>query len=227
MARQPRLKIIYSAILNRDITLVSHQDDDSVDLNATLKEVKESIKNLEQSSFEQKLTFPMDSLQVHVVADKGIIYLCITTRTESQYLPFAFLLRVRDTFSEQPSLISRSYRAGEDEFDRDFRPVLVQILDDFNSGRADKLSQVEEQIEDVKQIMIHNVERVMNRGERLDDLLSKTEELESQGQDFRREARAVFVQSRCRNLKMWIVIVILFLIFVTVVVLFATGVIKS
>ncbi len=60
MARQPRLRIIFSAILNRDITLVSHQDDDSVDLSQTLQEVKESIKTLEQTSYEQKLTFPMD-----------------------------------------------------------------------------------------------------------------------------------------------------------------------
>ncbi len=67
-------------------------------------------------------------MQVHVLIDKGIVFLCITKQTERQYLPFAFLLRVRDTFSEQPSLISRSYRAGEDEFDRDFKPVLVQIL---------------------------------------------------------------------------------------------------
>lgn len=42
------------------------------------------------------------------------------------------------------------------------------------------MSQVENQIEDVKRIMLHNVEKVMDRGERLDDLLTKTEELESQ-----------------------------------------------
>lgn len=41
------------------------------------------------------------------------------------------------------------------------------------------MSQLHAQVEDVKQIMLDNVEKVIERGERLDDLLSKTEDLES------------------------------------------------
>ena len=41
------------------------------------------------------------------------------------------------------------------------------------------MSQIHNQVEDVKRIMLDNVEKVMERGERLDDLLSKTENLES------------------------------------------------
>ncbi|KAK3919312.1 Vesicle-associated membrane protein 713 [Frankliniella fusca] len=228
MARRPRLQITFSAIMNRGVILVSHQEEDNENLSENLQEIKEKLKNVEETSYEQMHTYNIPSCcPIHILLDKGIVFLCITKHSESEYLPFAFLRHVRDKFSEQPSLISRSYRAGEDEFDRDFRPVLVQILDDFNSGRADKLSQVEEQVEDVKQIMRDNVERIIDRGERLDDLLSKALGLESQGQEFRQQTHAVFVQARCRNLKMWLVIGVLFLIFLTVVVLFATGVIKS
>jgi hypothetical protein len=42
------------------------------------------------------------------------------------------------------------------------------------------VSQIRNQVEDVKRIMLDNVEKVMERGERIDDLLSKTENLESQ-----------------------------------------------
>ena len=41
------------------------------------------------------------------------------------------------------------------------------------------MSQIHNQVEDVKQIMLDNVEKVIERGERLDDLLTKTENLES------------------------------------------------
>jgi hypothetical protein len=41
------------------------------------------------------------------------------------------------------------------------------------------VSQLRAKVEDVKQIMLDNVEKVIERGERLDDLLSKTEDLES------------------------------------------------
>jgi predicted nucleotidyltransferase len=42
------------------------------------------------------------------------------------------------------------------------------------------VSQIRTQVEDVKQIMMDNVEKVIERGERLDEILSKTENLESQ-----------------------------------------------
>lgn len=41
------------------------------------------------------------------------------------------------------------------------------------------MSLLHAQVEDVKQVMLDNVEKVLERGERLDDLLSKTEDLES------------------------------------------------
>jgi vesicle-associated membrane protein 7 len=41
------------------------------------------------------------------------------------------------------------------------------------------MSQIHNQVEDVKRVMLDNVEKVIERGERLDDLLSKTENLES------------------------------------------------
>jgi len=41
------------------------------------------------------------------------------------------------------------------------------------------VSQIHNQVEDVKRIMLDNVEKVIERGERLDDLLTKTENLES------------------------------------------------
>ncbi|KAJ4438255.1 hypothetical protein ANN_14194 [Periplaneta americana] len=50
---------------------------------------------------------------------------------------------------------------------------------EYNIGRGDKVSKLRAQVEDVKQVMLENVEKVMERGERLDDLLSKTEDLES------------------------------------------------
>lgn len=46
------------------------------------------------------------------------------------------------------------------------------------------MSAVEEQIEDVKQVMLNNVEKIISRGERLEDLRNKTEELEARVMDF-------------------------------------------
>lgn len=50
---------------------------------------------------------------------------------------------------------------------------------DFNVGQGDKISALQSHVNDVKQIMLENVQKVLERGECLDDLLSKTEDLEA------------------------------------------------
>jgi hypothetical protein len=55
--------------------------------------------------------------------------------------------------------------------------------------KADTISRVRGEIMEVKSIMIENVEKVLDRGERLDLLVGKTELLQGEAFAFRREAR--------------------------------------
>ncbi|XP_051898731.1 vesicle-associated membrane protein 8 isoform X2 [Pristis pectinata] len=43
----------------------------------------------------------------------------------------------------------------------------------------DKLSNLQSQVNDVKGIMTHNIEKVLDRGEKLDDLIIKTDDLQA------------------------------------------------
>lgn len=47
------------------------------------------------------------------------------------------------------------------------------------------MSAVQQQVDEVKGIMTQNIEKVLERGEKLDDLLDKTEELESSVSNFK------------------------------------------
>ena len=49
---------------------------------------------------------------------------------------------------------------------------------DFNV-QGDKITKLQAQVEDVKQVMLENINKVIERGESLDVLLSKTEDLEA------------------------------------------------
>lgn len=55
----------------------------------------------------------------------------------------------------------------------------VPSQNNCNSGRTgDQISQLHRQVEDVRGIMAQNIERVVERGDRLDSLLEKTQDLE-------------------------------------------------
>lgn len=47
------------------------------------------------------------------------------------------------------------------------------------SKKNDNMSQLRSQVDEVKGVMTQNIEKVLERGERLDDLMDKTTELEA------------------------------------------------
>jgi hypothetical protein len=68
------------------------------------------------------------SFQVHVLIENGIAYTCVTYLTNARYFPFVFLETVRKKFLEVPSLLTRAVTASENEFDRDFHPIIAQVV---------------------------------------------------------------------------------------------------
>jgi hypothetical protein len=68
------------------------------------------------------------SFQVHVLTENGVAYTCVTSLTNRHYFAFVFLETVRKKFLEVPSLRTRAVTASENEFDRDFYPIIAQVV---------------------------------------------------------------------------------------------------
>lgn len=80
------------------------------------------------------------------------------------------------------------------------------LLQDFqNPAEADKLTKIQAELNEVsqparrhlanaflqtKEIMIVNIEQLLKRGEQLDDLMAKTDDLSKASEQFFRQARA-------------------------------------
>jgi hypothetical protein len=73
------------------------------------------------------------SFQVHVLIENGIVYTCVTYLTNKHYLPFLFLETVKEKFLEIPSLHRRAVTASENEFERDFCPVIASAMVSTNT----------------------------------------------------------------------------------------------
>lgn len=69
----------------------------------------------------------------------------------------------------------------------------------MNDPTSDPVRQAQAEIANVKDIMVHNVEAILSRGERIELLVDKTDNLSSQARAFRkRSTRAL--PSRCFGL---------------------------
>ncbi len=51
--------------------------------------------------------------------------------------------------------------------------------DKFSRPDSDQMGQLQSQVDEVKGVMTQNIEKVMERGERLEDLIAQTNDLEA------------------------------------------------
>lgn len=88
-----------------------------------------------------------------------------------------------------------------------------------SGGRNDALGNAKREIDDVRGIMTENIETILERGERLDLLVDKTDRLDSNAQDFRVRSRGLKRQMWWKNVKlMGLLGLVIFLIVMVMVI---------
>ncbi|KAJ8022753.1 Vesicle-associated membrane protein 7 [Holothuria leucospilota] len=210
--------IVYSCIARGTLILVEHAQ--SYENNFT-EVVHSMMRNLASHSDYKAVYKAHESYLFHVIIENGIAYFCVTTPNFSKLGAHRFIQEII-TRIKSTNLASRVNYAGEYELNREFSVVLGQEMDHYTRMKGfeenDNLSKLQRQVDDVKQIMTENIEKVLSRGELLDDLLSKTEDLEASSKSFQSSSRQVRKQFFWKNTRVTIVIVAVSVILLAVIV---------
>jgi vesicle-associated membrane protein 7 len=105
-------------------------------------------------------------------------------------IPFAFLQEIKDLFTHKYGL-EVPQRAIAFSLNEEFSRCIQDRMDYYNSAGAnvDSLSSVKNQIESVKENMVQNIEQVLERGEKIELLVDKTDRLNQQAFKFERSSR--------------------------------------
>ncbi|KAI8364257.1 synaptobrevin-domain-containing protein [Blakeslea trispora] len=89
---------------------------------------------------------------------------------------------------------------------------------DTQGGGNAKTARVQQQVDEVVGIMQENIDKVMQRGERLDDLRGKTEDLQATAGHFRRGANQVRKRMWWKDLKWKIIIAVTILVILGIII---------
>jgi vesicle-associated membrane protein 7 len=152
-----------------------------------------------------RMTYVYDEYVFHYIVERGICYLCMSDEKNKHRIPFAFLQEVKEQFvnkygNEVPQT-SIAFSMNEE-----FSPFIQQKMDYYNSDEADRaidnIGAVKSQIEDVKGVMVQNIEKVLERGEKIELLVDKTDRLNQQAFRFESSSRQLrkamwWKQMRC------------------------------
>jgi len=212
----------YGAVCRGYTVLVSYQDPK---LTENAERYLTDFLCTFSTEVDTKTSFSAGGFKFHVQVQSGMVYCCGATPEAGVRLPFLFLEELSKRFS-MTSLASRTYNAEEHEFDREFQTVLKDTLDAFNSGKSgDQIDKLQTQVNDVKGIMQENINKALDRGTRLDELVDQTENLESQSVTFRAQSGRVRRKMWLQNIKMWAICIGIVAIIVVLIILKITNVI--
>jgi vesicle-associated membrane protein 7 len=91
--------------------------------------------------------------------------------------------------------------------------------EDYKRLRDQKIEEIQQNVRDTKAITQQNVESLLERGEKIETLVDKTEALSNQGTQFRHNTRKLRWEMCQRNAKCIGISVIIMIIIIVVVVL--------
>ena len=106
-------------------------------------------------------------------------------------MPFSFLAEIQRRFTSLPSSSSITDIPSYG-LQGTFGPTIAELMETYNTAPpVDELDRAKGELAQVKDIMVQNVEQILSRGERIELLVDKTDNMASQATAFRRGARNV------------------------------------
>ncbi|KLO06249.1 vesicle-associated membrane protein [Schizopora paradoxa] len=170
-----------------------------------------------------KLTYVWEQYLFHYVSEGGITYLVMADDSVGRRLPFAFLAELQRRFSALPSPSSASDVPAYG-LQGSFSPTIKELMDTFNeSPPEDEIDRAKGELAQVKDIMVQNVEQILSRGERIELLVDKTDNMAHQATAFRRGACTVRRQQFWRNGKIMILSILVGILILYMILAFSCG----
>lgn len=181
----------------------------------------------------QKLTYTHNQNFIHYIADApsdypdgdpsagGLTYLVVASSSFGRRIPFGYLVEIKKQFLSRYDPQNTDFANLPPYGAADFNTQLKKLMVSYGTtqaGKDDAITNVQQDIDNVKGIMTENIERVLERGERIDLLVDKTDRLGVGAHDFRMRSRGLKRQMWWKNIKLMVLlgVVVVFLIYLFV-----------
>eukprot|EP01025_Chloroclados_australasicus_P055593 TRINITY_DN6774_c0_g1_i1.p3 TRINITY_DN6774_c0_g1~~TRINITY_DN6774_c0_g1_i1.p3 ORF type:complete len:227 (-),score=20.74 TRINITY_DN6774_c0_g1_i1:701-1381(-) len=181
----------YHSLVARGTVSLAEQTLPSVSINVgplTHKVLQKLVdQNVQDGS---RLAFQHEKYWYHILTSEGFTFMCIVDDKASKRLIYAYLEDISNEFIKRYK--DRAANAIALEYDAEYGPVMKEKMNFYSKNpNADQLDRMKMKVSNVKDIMVSNIERVLERGEKLDVLQNKTDELEEQSTVFKRKAKGL------------------------------------
>ncbi|RWR88573.1 vesicle-associated membrane protein 721-like protein [Cinnamomum micranthum f. kanehirae] len=171
-------------------------------------------------SSNNKFTYNCDGHTFNYLVENGFTYCVVADETVGRQVPMAFLERVKDDFTSRyggGKAATASANSLSKEFGSKLREHMQYCID--HPEEINKLAKVKAQVSEVKGVMMENIEKVLDRGEKIEVLVDKTENLRSQAQDFRTQGTKMRRKMWLQNMKIKLIVLGILVALILIIIL--------
>jgi len=148
---------------------------------------------------DTRQTIQYDLYQYHYINQNNITYLCITSNFPEE-TTFAFLMEVQRQFLEQNSY--SDIMKEQSYFFQYFQKNLKNIMDYYNKCPQKTLSgEIIKNLVDAKSIAIENIEKLIDRDQKLNITVQKSDKLYDQSKNINSLANSIKNQKKAEKLR--------------------------
>ncbi|XXG76994.1 hypothetical protein AAC387_Pa08g1237 [Persea americana] len=222
---QVQQSLIYSFVARGTVVLAEYTEFKG---NFTII-ASQCLQKLPASS--NKFTYNCDSHTFNYLVEngfsrlQGLVYLVaaycvVAVESAGREVPIAFLERVKDDFNKRYGG-GKAATAVANSLNKSFGPKLkehMQYCAD-HPEEISKLAKVKAQVSEVKGVMMGNIEKVLDRGEKIELLVDKTDNLRSQAQDFRQQGKKIRRKMWWENMKMKLIVLGIIVALILIIIL--------
>jgi len=164
-------------------------------VSAEVMDLTSKLLDTVEVAVSSKKSYTTKGLTFNYITESGVCFLCVAEDVFPRRVCFSFLERIKNEFIARGS-VSKSFLKAEMEF--------------FSTNPdADKIRKVQTEVDEVKDIMMENIDRILTRGERLEDIDRKTDDLRFQSTQFSKKAKTLKCALIRENIKLTIVIILI------------------
>ncbi|XP_051129524.1 putative vesicle-associated membrane protein 726 [Andrographis paniculata] len=167
-----------------------------------------------------RFTYNCDGYTFNYLVDNGFTYCVVAAESAGRQMPVAFLERIKDDFNKRYGG-GKAATASANGLKKEFGPKLKEHMKYCceHPEEINKLVKVEAQVAEVKGVMMENIDKVLDRGEKIELLVDKSENLRSQAQDFKKQGGKVKLKLWIQNMKMKLLVVLILTVLIIVLIL--------
>jgi vesicle-associated membrane protein 7 len=168
----------------------------------------------------EKQSFKAEQHTIHVLhpaEGKHIAFICACSGDYPNYMAYQFLAKIAHSFFG----VYREDIKRTPAFCGGFAKQLKREADFYNSPEANKLRKVQSDIDQVKNVMVENLDAIIQRGEKIDTIVDRTSMLADESHHFLSQSTALRKKMWWKNVRIVLVIVtvVVLIVFILVVVL--------